>query len=64
MNKVTCEQMFNLKRDLPYKIMTKAADFQNENARTSTWTTNLAAVLYFLLTSLVLNPYADTNNFI
>ena len=56
------EQIFSLKRDLPYKIVTKVADFQSEKARTSTRSTESPAVLYFLLTSLLQNPYADTNN--
>ena len=57
------EQIFSLKRDLPYKIVTKVADFQIEKARASTRSTTSPVVLYFLLTSLLQNPYADTNNF-
>ena len=43
--------------------MTKVADSQSEKARTSTWSTESPVVLYFLLMSLLQNPYADTNNF-
>ena len=43
--------------------MTKVADFQSEKARASTRSTTSPVVLYFLLTSLLQNPYADTNNF-
>lgn len=51
------------KRDLPYKIVTKVADFQSEKAKTSTRTTKSTMVFYFLLTSLLQNPNDDTNNF-
>ena len=44
-------------------MVTKVAGFQSEKARTSTWTTQSPVVLSFLLTSLLQNPYADTNNF-
>ena len=37
--------------------------FESEKARTSTRSTKSPVVLYFLLTSLLQNPYADTNNF-
>ena len=55
-------QIFSLKRDLPYRIVTEVADFKSEKVRTSTTSTESPAVLYFLLTSLLQNPYADTNN--
>ena len=39
--------MLNLKRDLPYKIMTKVADFHNEKARTSTYMDFKFSLLYY-----------------
>ena len=48
MNKVTCrKQIFSLKRDLPYKIVTKVANFQSEKVGTSTRSTKSAVVLCF-----------------
>ena len=52
---------FNMTSHTKY-IVTKVADFQSEKARTSTRSTKSPVILYFLLTSLLQNPYADTNN--
>ena len=41
------EQIFSLKRDLPYKKVTKVADFQSGKAKTSTRTTK-SAVFFFM----------------
>ena len=42
--------------------MTKVADFQSVKVRTSTRTTKSAVVLYFLLTSILQNPYAGARS--
>ena len=41
------EQIFSLKRDLPYKKVTKVADFQSGKAKTSTRTTKSAVFFFF-----------------
>ena len=45
-----------------HKKKVNVAGFQSVKARTSTRTTKSAVVFYVLLTSLLQNPYANTNN--